>query len=54
MDSAGAPPNTWFYCVCYVIDLQNHTAHPKLHWYTPFEKAFGITPDIASVYGFRI
>ena len=30
MDISGAPPSTWFYCTCYVVDLLNHTAHPKL------------------------
>ena len=32
IDTSGAPPSTWFYAVCYVIDLLNHTAHPQLHW----------------------
>lgn len=53
IDSSGAPPSTWFYCTCYVVDLLNHTAHPKLDWRTPFEKAFGITPDILPYFHFH-
>lgn len=35
------------------MDLLNHTAHPKLNWRTPFEKAFGTTPDISPYFQFR-
>ena len=47
MDHTGCPSHLWLYCVYYVCDILNFTAHKKLNWRTPFEKAFGQTPDIS-------
>ena len=47
MDYTGCPPQLWLYCVYYVCDLLNYTAHKSLGWRTPYEKAFGQSPGIS-------
>ena len=53
MDATGAPPSVWLYCVHYVVDILNMTAHAKLNWRTPFEISSGYTPDISPFLHFR-
>ena len=53
MEACGCPLILWCYCLYYVIDLLNVTAHPDLNWRTPTEKAYGYTPDISPFLHFR-
>ena len=53
MESSGCPHFLWVYCLYYVVDLLNVTAHPDLDWRTPTEKAYGHTPDISAFLHFR-
>jgi hypothetical protein len=44
---AKAPLTFWCYCMMWVIDCLNHSAHKGLNWRTPIEKLNGWTPDIS-------
>jgi hypothetical protein len=52
MDRVKAPAHLWFLCLQYVAHLLNHLAVPSLGHKTPFERAFGITPDISNLLQF--
>ena len=49
LNISGAPSNTWFLCMQYVIFIQNHTALKSLKWRTPLEVLTGQTPDISII-----
>ena len=53
LNSTGAPPDTWFLCMQYVIFIVNRTALESLGWRTLLEKLDGATPDISMVYRFK-
>ena len=42
-----APLSFWCYCLQWVADCHNYTAHKNLHWKTPYELLHGMTPDIS-------
>ncbi len=42
-----APIIFWCYCLTWVSDCLNHTAHQQLDWKTPSELLNGVTPDIS-------
>ncbi len=44
---ANAPVTFWCYCLQWIVDCLNHTAHLQLDWRTPKELLDGITPDIS-------
>ena len=52
MDRVNAPSHLWLLCLQYVAHLLNHLATPSLGHRTPYEKAFGITPDISNLLQF--
>ena len=52
MDRTGAPTYLWFFCMLYVVYLQNRVAMESLNWRTPIEVALGETPDISSLLQF--
>ena len=52
MDRVGAPDMLWVLCTLYVIFLLNRTASADLGWSTPYEKIWGVTPDISSLLQF--
>jgi hypothetical protein len=43
-----APLAFWCYCLQWVADCLNHTAHQHLDWRTPQERLNGMTPDISA------
>ena len=53
MDRVNAPSHLWLLCLEYVAHLLNHLATPSLDHKTPYEKAFGITPDISNLLQFH-
>ena len=44
---ANAPLVFWCYCLQFLIECLNHTAHSQLDWRTPMEFMHGHTPDIS-------
>jgi hypothetical protein len=44
---AKAPLVFWCYCLHFIVDCLNHSAHKGLEWRTPMEKLHGHTPDIS-------
>ena len=44
---ANAPLVFWCYCLMFIVDCLNHTAHRGLGWRTPKERIDGETPDIS-------
>lgn len=44
---ANAPVTFWCYCLQWIVDCLNHTAHKQLDWRTPKELLDGDTPDIS-------
>jgi hypothetical protein len=42
-----APIIFWCYCLTWVSDCLNHTAHQQLNWKTPSELLNSVTPDIS-------
>jgi len=49
MDKTGAPPRTWYYAICYLAEIHNRTADPKLpNSITPYQMRHGVTPDISA------
>lgn len=53
LNATGAPASYWLLCLEYVIFILNRTAMHSLQWKTPFEKLYGVTPDISAIYRFR-
>ena len=47
-----APLVFWCYCLQFIVDCLNHSAHKQLDWRTPMERMHGHTPDI-SMFRFR-
>jgi hypothetical protein len=45
----GAPANTWLLALKCVIYVMNQTAIANLNWRTPYEKMWGVTPDISAM-----
>ena len=52
MDRENVPTVLWYLCCKYVAYLRNRTASEQLGWRTPFEKLYGITPDISCLMQF--
>ena len=52
MDRVNAPMHVWLLCLQYVAQLLNNLATPSLGHRTPYEKAFGTTPDISNLLQF--
>jgi len=52
MDKTGAPDEFWALCSKYVVYVLNRMAHPMLDIRTPFEKCYGLTPDISAILHF--
>jgi hypothetical protein len=44
---AKAPLVFWCYCLHFIVECFNHTAHKGRDWRTPMEKLHGHTPDIS-------
>ena len=44
---ANAPLVFWCYCLLFVIDCLNFSAKKDIDWRTPYERMFGMTPDIS-------
>ena len=53
LNTTGDPASYWLLCLDYVIFILNRAATQSLQWRTPFEKLYGITPDISAIYRFR-
>lgn len=53
MDRTGCPEEVWYLVVQYVVYLLNRTATEALKWKTPWEVAFGETPDISNLIQFE-
>jgi len=49
MNMTGAPANTWLLALQYVIYVMNRTSMQTLNWRTPYEKMWGVTPDISAM-----
>ena len=49
MDRTNTPPNLWFLCHQYLVDIYNVCAHPQLNWKIPAQVAGGDTPDISHI-----
>ena len=47
MNATGAPDYLWPYCMLWISDIHNITAHESLNYRTPYEKRYGVTPDIS-------
>ena len=49
MDRVGSPNQFWVLCAKYIVYILNRMSHPLLEDKTPFERCFGITPDISAI-----
>jgi hypothetical protein len=49
MNMTGAPANTWLLALKYVIYMMNQTAIASINWRTPYQKMWGVTPDISTM-----
>ena len=48
MNNSGAPNYMWSYCMLWISEIHNLTAHEALNYRTPFEHRHGATPDISA------
>jgi hypothetical protein len=53
MNHTAAPDFVFVYAMQYLALVNNWTADPTLQWKTPYEKRFGVTPDISALLCFH-
>ena len=53
LNNTGAPSESWFLCIKYILFIMNRTALKSIGWRTPLEMLDGTSPDISMVYRFQ-
>ena len=53
INSSGAPENFWFLIMEYCCYILNRMALKSLDWCTPYERLYGVTPDISLIMRYK-